>query len=588
MLDLDQLVSADAVHNDALFSLPSRLAVRIALSPKRGLLLLSLVTVISICVATSVVLWEQRQRELEHARIETLSIARMLTEQSGQMFGAIDLVLQGVQERLASGFGSQLPLDSLPVHLLLAARSSGAGHVRSIFVVGPDGNLRNSSRDGARDLDLSDRDYYRAFAEHGYRGLFIGTPVRGRVDDQLTLHLARRLDDGRGGFRGVVVASVQVEEIRQLFELARLDLNRPIGLYHEGRLLAANGFAAGRLPDQVDVREVQRLQDGEILRTDSARAALGAMMLGKVRAIPLVLAVGEERGQVVAEWWDAALPIAVGAALVSMLILWVTALLVDHMHRQGVLQAALDQALHRDVEERRQTADRLAAMNQQLRTLSSRLQEVREQERARIARELHDELGQQLTGLKLDFSWLAKRLLEGKPVTREKVDGMRAALDQSIASVRQISAELRPLILDDLGLAEAIAWQSSEIARRSGLVIALDVDDAQHVTDPAQATALFRIVQESLTNIVRHAEATHVEISLQHDAVDACVTLVVRDDGKGMSETGERGGIGLISMRERASELGGSFSVESATGEGTRLRIILPECPRLNDDGEFA
>ena len=572
------------MHNCCLIFILSGLSLRIALSPKRGLLLLSFVTVVSICVATVVVLWEQRQRELAHARVETLSIARMLTEQTGQMFGAIDLALQGVQERLGTEFGSQLPLDSLPVQLLLAARSSGVGHIRSVFVVGPEGRLENSSRSTMLGLDVAERDYFRVFAEGRASGLFIDFPVLGRVDGQMILHLARRLEDRQGGFRGVVVVSVSVDEIGQVFEQARLDLPRPIGLYLNGRLIVATDkVAAGDVPERLDDALLRPIKAGEILLQDSPAGGGEHLAVGQVRGLPLIVTVGEQREQVVAEWWEAAKPIAVGAGLVSLLIVWITALLIHQMNRQHILQKALDDALLHDVSERRQAEERLAVMNQQLRTLSSRLQEVREQERAHIARELHDELGQQLTGLKLDFSWLGKRILEGKPVGRDKVDAMRSALDHSIASVRQISAELRPLILDDLGLAEAIAWQSSEIAKRSGLQVDLDVDAAQYVTDPAQATAFFRIVQESLTNIVRHAEARHVEIGLDYDAEAACFKLRVRDDGKGLGEPTERGGIGLISMRERVSELGGSFVIESGEGGGTTLRVVIPEITRVQD-----
>lgn len=548
------------------------------------MLLLSLVTVALIGVATSIVLWGQRQRDLEHARIETLSIARMLTEQTGQMFGAIDLVLLGVQERLATDFGSRLPLDSLPVQLLLAARSSGVGHIRSVFVVGADGSLQNASQNAPRGLDLSQRAYFREFAENRASGLFISHPEMGQVGGRMTLHLARRLSDRRGEFRGVVVVSMSMDEISELFEQARLDLARPIALYHGGRLLAStsHGGESG-VPAELEESLLATLVDGattlHAARTDDG----GQMAVGDVRGLPLVITVGEARQQVLAEWRLAALPIAVGAALVSLLIICVSVLLILHMRRQEILQGALDAALQRDVDERRQAAERLAEMNRQLRTLSSRLQEVREQERAYIARELHDELGQQLTGLKLDFSWLARRLLEGKAVERDKLDAMRGALDQSIASVRQISAELRPLILDDLGLAEAIAWQSSEIARRSGLDIALDIDAAQYVTDPARATAFFRIVQESLTNIIRHAEARHVEIRLVHEPEAGVFKLLVRDDGKGLAVPGERDGIGLISMRERASELGGSFSIDSAAGRGTTLRVAIPDKPCTRD-----
>jgi len=150
--------------------------VRINISPRWGLILLSGVTIVTICLATVFLLWEQRGRELDHARLETTSINRMLMEQTEQMFSGVDFLLQGVQERLRSSFGSQLPLDSAQVQLLLAAKSSGAPHISSIFLVGADGMVANTSRDKPVQADVSHREYFRVFAKNEMAGLYIGVP----------------------------------------------------------------------------------------------------------------------------------------------------------------------------------------------------------------------------------------------------------------------------------------------------------------------------------------------------------------------------------------------------------------------------
>ncbi len=231
-------------------------------------------------------------------------------------------------------------------------------------------------------------------------------------------------------------------------------------------------------------------------------------------------------------------------------------------------------AVLRDVSEHRRNEAELRKMNLQLRELSNALQDVREQERSRIARELHDELGQKLTGLKLDLSWLGSRLKEGREADPNKVDEMRHLLDETIASVRRISTELRPLILDDLGLGEAIAWQAREVTKRSGLSIELDLPAASMVRHDALATALFRIAQESMTNAVRHARATHMNISLTADA-DA-LKLQVQDNGVGFDVQAKSPGIGLVSMRERAVAMGGDFRMVSAPGQGVSISVLLP------------
>ena len=216
-------------------------------------------------------------------------------------------------------------------------------------------------------------------------------------------------------------------------------------------------------------------------------------------------------------------------------------------------------AVLRDVTDRRQAERELRDMNQQLRGLSTSLQNVREQERTRIARELHDELGQQLTGLKLELAWLMNRIKEEKPLTMDKIEGMRQGVDQAIRSVRQISSELRPVMLDDLGFGEAVSWQVSEFTKRTGIQVELHLDALEHVEHPDLATALFRIVQESLTNVMRYANASLVTIELLNDGSN--LLLRICDDGVGLPEEFASKGFGLVSMRERANSLGGKFSV---------------------------
>jgi PAS domain S-box-containing protein len=232
-------------------------------------------------------------------------------------------------------------------------------------------------------------------------------------------------------------------------------------------------------------------------------------------------------------------------------------------------------AVLRDITQRRRAEENLREMNRQLRSLSASLQDVREQERTRIAMELHDDLGQQLTGLKLELSWLGGRLKEGRQATSDEVGAMRRLLDAAIASVRRIATELRPLILDDLGFGEAVAWQTAEFAKRSGLDITLDLQAQALVKEDVLATALFRIVQESLTNVVRHSGATSVKVCLTCEHGD--LVLTVHDNGAGMAPGARPGsGIGLVSMRERATALGGQLRIESVPGAGTTIEVTLP------------
>lgn len=230
-------------------------------------------------------------------------------------------------------------------------------------------------------------------------------------------------------------------------------------------------------------------------------------------------------------------------------------------------------AVLRDVTERHRKEVELRELNAQLRNLSNTLQSVREQERTRLSRELHDELGQQLTGLKLSLSWLTNRIRDERTVTIDPLNEMRQQLDVSISTVRRISTELRPLMLDELGFDEAIAWQCSEFQRRSNLAVTLNAPAAKDIKDQHLATAIFRIVQESLTNVAKHADATKVRVDLIWR--DYSLVLSVSDDGKGILEDANVGGIGLVSMRERAIAVGAGFNVLSTPGGGTTIELIL-------------
>lgn len=233
-------------------------------------------------------------------------------------------------------------------------------------------------------------------------------------------------------------------------------------------------------------------------------------------------------------------------------------------------------AIVRDVTQRRRTEEELRASHQQLRALSASLQSVREEERTRIARELHDELGQQLAGLKMDLSWITARLPDADGPVAAKAAGMKKLIETTVTSVRRIASELRPLMLDDLGLTAAAEWLAQGFSERTGIAVTLDLDGGDVEPDEALATSAYRILQESLTNVARHAEATQVTVSLKY-AGDQ-LFLKVQDNGKGMAaaDTHRIGSFGLIGIRERTLILGGEARIASRPGAGTTVEIVLP------------
>jgi len=226
--------------------------------------------------------------------------------------------------------------------------------------------------------------------------------------------------------------------------------------------------------------------------------------------------------------------------------------------------------------ERKRAEEKLRKSHEQLRALSVYLQYVREDERIRISRQVHDELGQALTGLKMDLYWMSTRLPTKAKAVQEKIKLMSNNIDDTIQTVRRISTELRPGILDDLGLVAALEWQAHEFQHRTGIQCRVSSELQEAILDEDLNTAFFRIFQETLTNIIRHANASRVEVHLKRESGN--LVLQVRDTGRGISEAeiSNTQSIGLLGMRERAALLGGEVSFKGIPDKGTTVRVAIP------------
>ena len=236
--------------------------------------------------------------------------------------------------------------------------------------------------------------------------------------------------------------------------------------------------------------------------------------------------------------------------------------------------AMLDARARADAEARTLSAA-LEESRAQLQRLAAGLLLAREEERTTIAREIHDELGQTLTALKMDAAWIRRRLADDMPQIGAKLAAMVTLIDGAVVTVRRIATDLRPGILDDLGLAAAVEWQAQEFEHRTGIECVLRATVDQGEVDPLVSTAVFRIFQESLTNVARHSQASRVAVTLEHRHTD--LVLEVRDDGIGIAEADASHvrSIGLAGMRERAQLVGGGFSISGAPG-GTTVLVQIP------------
>ena len=234
----------------------------------------------------------------------------------------------------------------------------------------------------------------------------------------------------------------------------------------------------------------------------------------------------------------------------------------------------------RDIPDRRKAESEREVSRRALRALASRARVAREEERARIAREVHDGLGHAFTDLKLDLAWLDRRLrMEGRPAgtaVRRRVAAMIERVEADLDVTRRIATELRPAVLDMLGLVAAMEWAAKEFGARTGIPCTLDLPAEAPALDAGRSTTLFRIFQETLANIARHARASRVRVSLTAGA--GRIALEVSDNGRGITprETGSPDAMGLLGMRERALEFGGNVEIRGRRGRGTIVRVSIP------------
>jgi signal transduction histidine kinase/sugar lactone lactonase YvrE len=233
-----------------------------------------------------------------------------------------------------------------------------------------------------------------------------------------------------------------------------------------------------------------------------------------------------------------------------------------------------------DVTERKRAERRIRESREQLRALAARLESVREEERTQLSREIHDELGQLMTGLKMDLAWIRKRVLEyggqAADAMMRRVQQMNGLLDDSIQTVRKIAGQLRPALLDQLGLMAAMEWQAKEWQSRTGIICQIDMLIDEPRFSHEQATDLFRIFQELLTNVARHAEATKVAVVLDEVGSEMC--LEVRDNGRGIreEEINRPVSLGILGMEERTARFGGRIIFTGEAGKGTTVRVTIP------------
>ena len=576
------------------------------------LVFLILMAVVPALVVMLYTAWEQRQLDVTHIREKVAHLTKIEAREERQILEGGRQILEAMAHFLQRSDGDPVSCASFFTSLLAhSQRYANLGAVK------PDGQIFCSAVALSGPTDARDRIWFqRTMAS---REFAFGDYQIGRITKEPVLVLSYPAFSADGEILAVVFVSLKLEWLNRLelykeadlpagTTITKMDAEGVVLGYQPGPgSLTGQQFALegvrqvvlkqGRgLIEATDPEGVSRIyvfeslmsgwEHGEIYLILSvpkkiAFANSNRMMLRNMTGMGLIAVVA-----LLAAWFGAEKVIV---KPVNAMVKATREFAAGNLNaRTGMsggrdelnqLASAFDQMAER-LEQRQAERDRaereIRNSRERLRNLSAHLQSVREEERTRMAREIHDELGQSLTALKMDVSWLNRRFLKEDTAFKSKLASMEEVIDQTIETVQKLSGELRPGLLDDLGLAAAIEWQAEEFQNRTGIECEVSLSPEETVLNRDQSTTMFRIFQETLTNIIRHARATKVEVRLEEE--NGSIVLEVTDNGRGITdpEISDPKSFGLIGMRERVEFLDGEVTIVGSPGKGTRIRVTLP------------
>ena len=580
-------------------------------SLRTRLILLILVAVVPAMAVMLYTAWEQRQLDVIHIRERMAHLTKLEAREERQILEGGRQILQAMAHFLQRSDG-----DSVSCASFFSSLLEHYQRYANLGAVKPDGHVFCSAVPLSAPANASDRVWFqRTMAS---RDFTFGDYQIGRITKKPVLVLSYPASSADGKILAVVFAALKLEWLNRLELYKQADL--PAGttitkMDADGVVLAHQpgpGSWSGQQFPVDGVRQAVLQQGRGLVEATSPEGVSSIYIFDPIsswehRKVYLILGVPKKVAYANSNRILLRNMTGMGIiAVAAMMAAWfgVEKVIVKPVNamvkatgefaagnlstRSGMsggldeldqLASAFDQMAER-LEQRQAERDRaereIRKSREQLRNLSAHLQSVREEERTRMAREIHDELGQGLTALKMDVSWLNRRFLEEDATFKKKLTSMEEVIDRTIQTVQKLSGELRPGILDDLGLAAAIEWQAEEFQNRTGIECEISLSPEETVLNRDQSTTMFRIFQETLTNVTRHARATRVEVRLVEQ--DGSMVLEVTDDGRGITEAeiSDPKSFGLIGMRERVDFLDGELNIVGSPGKGTRITATLP------------
>jgi len=540
---------------------------------------------------------------LEHARAILQKTAISLEERVRRTIDSTEAILHSGVVRLQDR-GLEAMISSRDEWSRLKRAAETLPDPGSIWLLDDKADLlMDSTQYPSQEMNYSEREYFAPHRDKGVE-LYIGPVVKGKITNKYSFTISHRIDGKDGSFLGILLAAIDVDDFTGFLRTIGVGEDGTVALYRTDGILIfhqpmkeeylGRSFSGLKLFSTF----LDRSPSGEY---ESDRWVDGVRQLVAYRKIhgrPLVVVIGVPTGSILKEWqtrfrFYTTIAIIVFFALAGLS--WFARRTVSREEKERSREiAGINRSLTEEIAERKKVEEELQRARdglesrveqrtrelntayEQLRTLSARLESVREEERKRISREIHDELGQALTGLKMDLSWLSTRPPENRQSLIDKVTPMLDLVDSTVRTVRRISTELRPGVLDDLGLMAAIEWLVEDFRHRSLIECRLMSGLKDAALDQNLSTALFRIVQEALTNVIRHAHASRVTINIQEDK--DMIVVEIEDDGKGIGEhdISDPGSLGTLGIRERALLLGGHASFSGSEGRGTVVTVRVP------------
>lgn len=573
------------------------------------LILMAVVPTLAVMLYTA---WEQRQLDVSHISEKVAHLTKLEAREERQILEGGRQILEAMAHFLQSSDG-----DSQSCASFFAGLLQHYQRYANLGAVKPDGHVFCSAVPLPGPTDASDRIWFqRTLAS---RQFSFGDYQIGRITEKPVLVLSYPAFSAEGDILAVVFAALKLEWLNrlELYKEADLPAGTTITKMDSAGVVLGHqpgpGDWSGRqFPLEAVRQAVLKQGSGLVEGTDSEGISrlyvFESLMSGwEQREVYLILGVPKKialanynrilfrnmtgmgiiaMAALLAAWFGAEKVILKPVkAMVRATSEFAAGKLNARTGLSGgrdelnQLASAFDQMAER-LEQRQMERDRaereIRNSREQLRNLSAHLQSVREEERTRMAREIHDELGQSLTALKMDISWLNRRFFEENPAFKKKLASMEEIIDRTIQTVQKLSGELRPGILDDLGLAAAIEWQAEEFQNRTGIECEVSLSHEETVLTRDQSTTMFRIFQETLTNVIRHARATKVVVWLGERK--GSIVLEVSDNGRGIteSEINDPKSFGLIGMRERVEFIDGEVTIAGYPGKGTKITVTLP------------